>query len=175
MTTPQEKRIAAYIEPVIRDLGYDFVALRIIGSTKLQTLQIMAEHPDTQNLDLEGCTKISRAVSAILDVEDPFSGAYQLEVSSPGIDRPLVRARDYIGNIGFEASVETETPAENGQRKYRGRIVSYENDTLVLDTDTGTVTLDSANINKAKLVMTDELLKASQLKRKQQIETQEGD
>ena len=165
MSNILEKKITNYLEPVITDLGYDLVSIRIIGSTKLQTLQIMAEHPETRNLDLEGCTKISRAVSAVLDVEDPFSGAYQLEVSSPGIDRPLVRPRDFEENIGFEATVETATPAENGQRKYRGRLKSCERTTVILTTDQGDVSIGMDDIVKAKLVMTDELLKASQHKR----------
>lgn len=158
MSTLQEKKIASYIEPVIADLGYDLVSVRVIGSKKLQTLQIMAENPETRNLDLEGCTKISRAVSAILDVEDPFSGAYQLEVSSPGIDRPLTKERDFESHIGFEINVETLTPAENGQKKYRGRILSLQNGQLDLETENGNVTIDIDDVAKAKLVMTDELL-----------------
>ncbi len=170
MSTQQEKKISNFIEPVIADLGYELVALRVIGSQKLQTLQIMAEDPSTQTLDLDGCTKISRAVSAILDVEDPFASPYQLEISSPGIDRPLVRARDFEANVGFEATIETETPAENGQKKYRGRILSFANDIIVLGTDVGEVSIDLSNIVKAKLVLTDELIKANQNKRPKQQE-----
>ncbi len=176
MTTTQERRIAKYIEPAITDLGYDLVSLRIIGSQKLQTLQIMAENPETQTLDLDGCTKISRAVSALLDVEDPFAGAYQLEISSPGIDRPLVRGRDFENNVGFEASVETETAAENGQKKFRGKITAFADDIVTLDTEHGTVKIDLPNIHKAKLVMTDDLLKASKEKRERLLNsTQQGD
>ena len=175
MSTQQEKRISKYIEPAITDLGYDLVALRIIGSQKLQTLQIMAEDPETQTLDLDGCTKISRAVSALLDVEDPFSSAYQLEVSSPGIDRPLVRPRDFENNIGFEASVEIELPAENGQKKFRGKITSFEGEIVTLETETGNIKIDMPNIHKAKLVMTDDLLKASAAKREKLNSTTKGD
>ncbi|OIN86394.1 MAG: hypothetical protein AUJ12_05410 [Alphaproteobacteria bacterium CG1_02_46_17] len=174
MSTQQEKKISNFIEPVIADLGYELVALRVIGSQKLQTLQIMAEDPTTRTLDLNGCTKISRAVSAILDVEDPFASPYQLEVSSPGIDRPLVRARDFESNIGFEATIETQTPAENGQKKYRGKILSFTGDMVTLSTDTGEEEIELADIVKAKLVLTDELIKANQSKRpKQQEQIQE--
>ncbi|HOO50158.1 MAG TPA: ribosome maturation factor RimP [Alphaproteobacteria bacterium] len=175
MSTLQEKKIEKYIEPIIADLGYDLVSLRVLGSQKLQTLQIMAEDPQTLTLDLEGCTKISRAISAILDVEDPFTGAYQLEVSSPGIDRPLSRSKDFEANIGFEATVEILTPAENGQKKYRGRItaIDAEKEILTLSTqDQGDVSIDLTDLNKAKLVLTDELIKASKEKRPKQNETE---
>jgi len=169
MSTIQEKKISKFLEPVLGELGYELVALRILGSQKLQTLQILAEDPQTQTLDLEGCTKISRAVSAILDVEDPFPGAYQLEVSSPGIDRPLVRERDFLANIGFEATVEKLTPAESGQKKFRGRIAAVENELITLNTeDQGDVQIELGDINKAKLVLTDELIKATAKKRKEQ-------
>lgn len=176
MSTQQEKRIARFIEPVITDLGYDLVQIKIIGSKKLQTLQIMAENPATRTLDLEGCTKISRAVSAVLDVEDPFSSAYQLEVSSPGIDRPLVRPRDFESHTGFEASVETETPAENGQKKYRGKIISFSEGTLELDTDQGRISVPFDDITKARLVMNDDLIKATMAKKKTaDVSLEEGD
>ncbi|MBE2191654.1 MAG: ribosome maturation factor RimP [Alphaproteobacteria bacterium] len=174
MSTQQEKKITNFLEPVIADLGYDLVSIKVIGSQKLQTLQIMAEDPQTQTLDLDGCTKISRAVSTILDVEDPFSSPYQLEISSPGIDRPLVRPKDFEANIGFEANIETENPSETGQKKYRGKILSFENETVTLSTDTGEVQIELAEINKAKLILTDELIKANQNKRpKQQDQHQE--
>lgn len=160
MATIQEKRISNFIEPVLTDMGYDLVSLRIIGSQKMQTLQIMAENPDTGTLDLDGCTKISNAVSALLDVEDPIQSAYQLEVSSPGIDRPLVRPRDFEKHIGYEISAETEDGiGENGQKKFRGKLLSHNNEGFTMTTDTGEITIKMDNLARAKLVFTDELAK----------------
>lgn len=169
MATLHEKRITNFIEPVITDLGYDLVSLRIIGSAKLQTLQIMAEDPKTGTLDLNGCSKISHAVSAILDVEDPIQSAYQLEISSPGIDRPLVRDRDFEKHIGYEISVETEeSAAENGQKKFRGKLLAFNGDTFVMTTDTGEITIERENVNRAKLILTDELAKLALKKRREE-------
>jgi ribosome maturation factor RimP len=165
MATIQEKRIANFVSPVLTDLGYELVSLRIIGSQKLQTLQIMAEHPDTGTLDLDGCAKISNAVSAILDVEDPIHSAYQLEVSSPGIDRPLVKEKDFQKHIGYEISVETETASAEGQKRYRGKLTSYNGENFTIITDTGEVQIQMSNLNRAKLILTDELAKQALKKR----------
>lgn len=159
MPTIQEKRIAAFVEPVLANLGYDLVSLRIIGSQKLQTLQIMAENPDTGTLDLDGCTEISHAVSALLDVEDPIQSAYQLEVSSPGIDRPLVKDRDFVKYIGYEISVETIDANQDGARKFRGRLSSFDGESFTIITDHGDEPIRMDNLVRAKLILTDELAK----------------
>ncbi|HAJ89477.1 MAG TPA: ribosome maturation factor RimP [Rhodospirillaceae bacterium] len=159
MPTIQEKRIAGFIEPVLTNLGYDLVSLRIIGSQKLQTLQIMAENPDTGTLDLDGCTEISHAVSALLDVEDPIQSAYQLEVSSPGIDRPLVKDRDFVKYIGYEISVETIDANQDGARKFRGRLSSFDGESFTIITDHGDEPIRMDNLVRAKLILTDELAK----------------
>ncbi len=166
MATQHEKRIASLVEPVINDLGFDLVSLRIIGSQKLQTLQIMAEKPDTGTLDLNACTDISHAVSALLDVEDPIQSAYQLEISSPGIDRPLVRPRDFEKHIGYEISVDIEDPIETGQKKFRGKLAAYHGDSFTLATpEFGDLVIDMSNLNRAKLILTDELAKQALKKR----------
>lgn len=167
MPTLQEKRISNIISPVVTDLGYDLVSVRIIGTAKLQTLQIMAEDPTTGRLDLNGCEKISHAVSAVLDVEDPIQSAYQLEISSPGIDRPLVRDRDFENHIGYEVSVETEDALnESGQRKIRGKLSAFTDDAITIATeDIGEVTITRDNITRAKLILTDELAKQALKKR----------
>lgn len=159
MPTIQEKRIAAFVEPVLANLGYDLVSLRIIGSQKLQTLQIMAENPDTGTLDMDGCTEISHAVSALLDVEDPIQSAYQLEVSSPGIDRPLVKDRDFVKYIGYEISVETIDANQDGARKFRGRLSSFDGESFTIITDHGDEPIRMDNLVRAKLILTDELAK----------------
>ena len=167
MATIHEKRITNIVEPVITGLGYDLVSLRIIGSQKLQTLQIMAEDPKTGRLDLNGCEKISHAVSAIMDVEDPIQSAYQLEISSPGIDRPLVRERDFEKHIGYEISVETEEAInESGQKRLRGKLASFNEEKIIVATeDIGDVEIERNNIIRAKLILTDELAKLALKKR----------
>ena len=175
MPTIQEKRIASFIEPVLVDLGYELVSLRIIGSQRLQTLQIMAENPDTGTLDLNGCTEISNAVSALLDVEDPIQSAYQLEVSSPGIDRPLVRDRDYMKYIGFEVSVETHEANEDAQKKFRGKLSAYNGETLTVVTDHGDVVIEMDNVLRAKLILTDELAKQALKNSKNNLKNKESE
>lgn len=159
--TVQERKIATMIEPAIADLGFELVQVRLIGSQKLQTLQIMAENPKTGKLDLNGCTAISRSISAILDVEDPIASAYQLEVSSPGIDRPLTKASDFEKYTGEHVSIETDIADEDGQKRFRGVITGFDGDAVTLKTDTGDKKLELAGIIKAKLVLTDELVKAA--------------
>lgn len=169
MASTLEKRIANIIQPAIAELGYELVLTRLIGSKKLQTLQIMAENPETGSLDLDGCSKISRSISALLDVEDPISGAYQLEVSSPGIDRPLTRVRDFEKHIGFVMTIESETPSEVGQKNFRGTLTAFNGDVATLETEQGTVSFDLSNIARAKLVLTDELVKSALKKRSEEV------
>ncbi len=159
--TAQERKIASIIEPAISDLGFELVQVRLIGSQKLQTLQIMAENPATGKLDLNGCTAISRSVSALLDVEDPIASAYQLEVSSPGMDRPLTKAADFEKYTGEQISLETEEPDDDGQKRHRGVLTGFSGDIVTMTTDTGEIKVDLANIVKAKLVLTDERVKAA--------------
>jgi ribosome maturation factor RimP len=155
----QEHHISKLITPVIEDLGFELIQVRLLGSQKLQTLQIMAEKPETGLLDLNGCTAISKAVSALLDVEDPIASAYQLEISSPGIDRPLTRFKDFQNWIGFEASIETDHASTEDQKRFRGKIVSTLDSVItILDDNQTEHKIDFATIEKAKLVLTDELL-----------------
>lgn len=159
--TTQERKIISIIQPAIADLGFDLVQVRLIGSQKLQTLQIMAEDPKTGKLDLNGCTAISRSIGALLDVEDPIASAYQLEVSSPGMERPLTKASDFEKFAGKVVSIETDVADEDGQKKYRGDLVGIDDDIVTLKTDTGDIRIEVGNIIKAKLVLTDELVRAA--------------
>ncbi len=160
--TTQERQISALIEPAIADLGYDLIQVRLIGSQKLQTLQVMAENPKTGKLDLNGCTAISRSISAILDVEDPIASAYQLEVSSPGMDRPLVKAADFEKYTGSKISLETDVPLEDDQKRFKGVLKSFADDmiTLALDDDKD-IKIEIENVVKARLVVTDEMVRAA--------------
>lgn len=164
--TVQERKISALIAPAVEELGFEIVQVRIIGSAKMQTLQIMAENPSTGSLDLNGCTAISRAVSTLLDVEDPIAGAYQLEISSPGVDRPLVREQDFTKHIGFEVSLETNLPNDDGQKRFKGLLKSFKKGIVTLETETGSTEIDYDDLVKAKLVMNDKLIKTAQPKPK---------
>lgn len=158
--TPLEKKITELAAPVAEDLGLEVVLVKIVGEGGSQNVQIMAEDPATGNILLDDCAKLSKAVSAVMDVEDPIEGAYRLEVSSPGIDRPLVRLKDFEKYTGFEAKLETYMPTETGQKRFRGRLIGIENESnIVLDTDQGQVVIAFDSLAKAKLVLTDELIK----------------
>ena len=153
-------RIEKLIEPVVGDLGFDIVRVQVSGQ-KRRRLQIMAEPRVGDAMTVDDCAAISRAVSAILDVENPIGGAYDLEVSSPGIDRPLVRPADFARFAGFEAKVETVRPID-GRKRFRGRLLGLDGDTVLIMIDDGPKELPYLEIQRAKLIMTDELLAASE-------------
>jgi ribosome maturation factor RimP len=164
--SPLEEKIARLVEPIAASMGLDLVCVQQSGEGGGLTLQVMAENPETRRLSVEDCTALSHAISAVMDVEDPIADAYRLEVSSPGIDRFLMRERDYADYTGMEAKIEIDPPLE-GQKRFRGRIEGFENNTVLLKIDTGQVALPFADIQKAKLVMTDELIRLGQKKMKQ--------
>lgn len=161
MTQQLNEKIAAMIGPSIESMGYDLVRVMFTGG-KNAILQIMAERSDRAQMTVEDCASISRAVSLIVDVEDPISGEYNLEVSSPGIDRPLVRPDDYDRFAGFEAKIELEV-AVNGQKRFRGEVLGAENgDTVVIDKAGERMSFPFASIRAAKLVLTDALIAAAE-------------
>ena len=149
-------KIEAMIAPSLEAMGYRVVRIAVTGGRR-PTLQIMAERADDQAMRVEDCTEVSRMVSALLDVADPIAGAYLLEVSSPGIDRPLVRPEDFARFAGFEAKVELNAPVD-GRKRFRGRLLGVEGDQLRLLVDALPVALPIAAVARAKLVLTDELL-----------------
>lgn len=157
MTT--EERIADLIGPALEDMGFGVVRVRVMG-TKRVTLQIMADRLDETPITVDDCADISRSVSAILDVEDPIKDAYSLEVSSPGIDRPLTRLRDFERFAGFEAKIELTTLLD-GRRRFRGMLGGIDGETVKIETDHGAVELPFAEIGDAKLILTDALIEAS--------------
>jgi len=152
-------RIAHEIEPSLEAMGYRLVRVVIIGGRR-PTLQVMAERLNDEAMTVEDCASISHLVSAILDVADPIAGAYMLEISSPGIDRPLVRAQDYDRFSGFEARVELARPIE-GRKRFRGRLLGTSAGDVRLATETGEMTLPLAEVVRAKLVLTDDLINAA--------------
>ncbi|MGF1641211.1 MAG: ribosome maturation factor RimP [Rhodospirillales bacterium] len=152
-------RVETLIDPTVRAMGYALVRVQILGQARPR-LQIMAERQDGEPMLVDDCAALSRAVSALLDVEDPIAGTYTLEVSSPGIDRPLVRLADYDRFVGREARIETDL-AVDGRRRFQGRLLGTESDVVRLRMDEIEVRLPFAGIRKAKLVLTDDLLAAA--------------
>jgi ribosome maturation factor RimP len=150
--------IVPLIEPSLDAMGYRLVRVAFLGARRA-TLQIMAERIDDAPMTVDDCGEISRSVSAILDVADPIASAYMLEVSSPGIDRPLTRPEDYDRFTGFEAKIELGQPID-GRKRFRGRILGRLADNVQLRGEAGEVSLPIAAIAKARLVITDDLLKA---------------
>ena len=159
-----DARVAAIVEPVVEDLGFRLVRTRISAANGC-TLQIMAERPDG-TMTVEDCEAVSRAVSPALDVEDPINRAYHLEVSSPGIDRPLVRSGDFERWAGHELKVEMAVMQE-GRKRFRGTLLGVDGDRArirlpdVSEDAEATVLLPLADIGEAKLVLTDELITAA--------------
>jgi ribosome maturation factor RimP len=164
--TGLETRIARIVEPVANDLGYALVRVKVTAENGC-TLQIMAEDK-TGRFAITDCERLSKDVSPVLDVEDPIDREYHLEVSSPGIDRPLVRARDYKAYLGHEAKIELADPLD-GRKRFRGIIAAANDDTVTITLpdvpkgDDPNFVLPLASVGEAKLVMTDKLLNLAQL------------
>jgi ribosome maturation factor RimP len=154
--TPMDQRITAILNPVIEDLGFELVRLRLM-SGKTPILQIMADKPDG-GIEVDDCATISTAVSATLDVEDPIEDEYTLEVSSPGIDRPLTRLKDFAAWIGYEAKIETSELID-GQRRFKGALAGVDGDDVLIEIPEGTIGLKFDWLSDAKLVLTDELIR----------------
>jgi len=152
------ERIEAVIVPAITAMGYEIVRVQMSGGRR-PVLQIMAERLDGSPMTVEDCADISRTVSAVLDVADPIASAYTLEVSSPGIDRPLIRLQDFERFTGFEARVETRALVD-GRRRFRGTLRGVVGDRIRLETDAGLAELPFDGILRAKLVLNDALLAA---------------
>ncbi|MBK1838773.1 ribosome maturation factor RimP [Azospirillum sp. YIM B02556] len=153
-------RIEQIITPSVEAMGYEVVRVQISGGQR-SILQIMAERADGAPMTVEDCADISRSVSALLDVEDPIREAYTLEVSSPGIDRPLTRLKDFERFAGFEARLESRM-AIDGRKRFKGMLKGVEDGLVCVDTEQGAARLEFDNILRAKLVLTDELIRASQ-------------
>lgn len=164
-TTPLTKKIEKTITPAVEAMGFAIVRVLLIGSGK-PTLQIMAERISDGAITLDECSKVSQAISAILDVERTMETAYFLEVSSPGIDRPLTRLKDFDRYKNLEAKIEIEPAIEN-RKRFRGILKGIEGETVLIeDTDTKiTARIPFSSIRHAKLLLTDELLKAAQQKK----------
>ena len=153
-------QIEAMIAPSLLAMGYDVVRVSFTGGRR-PTLQIMAERRDDHAMTVDDCATVSHTVSALLDVADPIASSYMLEISSPGIDRPLVRPADYERFAGFEAKIELQRPL-NGRRRFRGKLLGLSDDSVKLVLGAETVLLPLPTIARAKLVLNDELIAATQ-------------
>jgi len=164
MTSPRDAAGAAaierLIEPAIEAAGFEIVRVQFMGASG-QTLQIMVERQDRRQVLVDDCAEISRLVSAILDVEDPVPGSYVLEVSSPGIDRPLVRLGDFERFAGYEARIETTGPVD-GRRRFGGRLQGVRDTDVLIECEGTVYSVPFAGIRRAALELTDELIAAAQ-------------
>lgn len=154
-------KVAAIIEPALDDRGFRLVRVAISGREG-KTLQVMAERADG-SMTIEDCEAVSREISTLLDVHDPIAGAYRLEVSSPGIDRPLVRPSDFEDWAGHEAKIELSQPID-GRKRFRGRLEGFEGGEVRIEVDLGeagrqVIGLPVGLIGEAKLVLTDDLIR----------------
>jgi len=152
------------IAPSLAEMGYDIVRVQLSGERRAK-LQVMVERHDGGGMTVDDCAGVSRAVEAILDVADPIAGTYVLETSSPGIDRPLTRRGDFERFAGFAARIEMRMPI-GGRRRFNGRLLGLDGDLVCLATESGDFALPFADMAKAKLVLTDDLLAANQAQSK---------
>jgi ribosome maturation factor RimP len=155
---PIDQRLAEIVRPTVEGMGFELVRLRLMGGKKT-TVQVMAERPDG-TMEIEDCASLSRAISAVLDVEDPIDSAYTLEVSSPGIDRPLTRLHDFDRWEGHEAKLETDELID-GRKRFRGVLAGTEGSEVLIEIDEGTIGLEFDWLADAKLVLTDDLVRES--------------
>lgn len=168
------RKVEEIITPSLDAMGYRVVRVRLTGGDDSPTLQVMVETLDSQvqqSLDDGGitadhCADVSRTISALLDVDDPIPSAYVLEVSSPGIDRPLVAADDFRRFAGFDARLEAQQPID-GRKRFKGKLLGLDADDIRIETDTGTFSVPVDNIATAKLLMTDDLIKQTAMARPQ--------
>lgn len=170
--------VAAIVEPVLADLGFRLVRVKIQGDGRDRVVQLMAERPDG-SITVDDCETISKGISPVLDVADPIPGAYRLEVSSPGIDRPLVRPSDFEDWSGHEAKIELKEPID-GRRRFKGVLEGFEDGEVRIEADTGEHGIQHLGlpvhlISDAKLVLTDQLVREALQRAKERHSTRPGD
>ena len=161
--TPEDRKLIETFDPIADELGLDIVRVRLMGSNRpggARRLQIMAERKSDGEINVNECARLSRAVSTYIEEADPIEGEYILEVSSPGIDRPLTRLKDFATYEGYEARVELDRLAE-GRKRFRGTLAGIEDDHIAIDLEgeEDTAMIPFAWVIEAKLVLTDELIK----------------
>ena len=171
--TAEDRRLIELLDPVAEAAGYELVRLRLMGGEHARRLQVMAERPDGEMV-VEDCARLSRAISEVMDAADPIAGEYLLEVSSPGVDRPLTRLKDFVEYEGYEARIELDRMAE-GRKRFKGALAGVEDGSVAIDLEgedhTALIPFDW--IVEAKLVLTDDLMKRGAAQRAQRLQTQQ--
>lgn len=153
--TELDNRMLKIFSPVVEDMGFEIVRVRLVdGRSKL--IQVMVDN-SSGTINVDECAKISTELSAIIDLEDPYDDPFNLEVSSPGIDRPLTRLTDFEAWNGYEAKIET-VEAIDGQKRFKGILAGINNEEVLITINIGTIGLDFNWISDAKLVLTDDLI-----------------
>jgi ribosome maturation factor RimP len=155
LTVTSASHLEPVFEPVIEKAGFKLVRLRIMGGAS-KTLQVMAERPDG-SMDVDGCATLSHALLDFIEAEDPIEGDYEIEVSSPGIDRPLTRLMDFARWAGHEAKIELQAPVE-GRRRFRAMLLGLDGTDVVIRADNSDIKFPFRAIANAKLVLTDKLI-----------------
>jgi ribosome maturation factor RimP len=158
--TAEDLNLLELLDPVAEAAGYEIVRLRLMGGEHARRLQIMAERPSDGDMNVEDCARLSRAISEIMDAADPIAGEYTLEVSSPGVDRPLTRLKDVASFEGHEARIELDRMAE-GRKRFKGVLAGVDGDNVAIDLEgeEETALAPFSWIVEAKLVLTDQLMK----------------
>jgi ribosome maturation factor RimP len=158
--TAEDQGLLELLDPVAEAAGYEIVRLRLMGGEHARRLQIMAERPSDGDMNVEDCARLSRAISEIMDAADPIAGEYTLEVSSPGVDRPLTRLKDFAAYEGYEARLELDRMAE-GRKRFKGMLAGVEDDAVAIDLEgeEETAMIPFSWIVEAKLILTDQLMK----------------
>lgn len=171
--TAEDVRLLELLDPVAEAAGYEIVRLRLMGGSESRRLQIMAERPDGE-MDIDDCARLSRAISEVMDAADPIAGEYTLEVSSPGVDRPLTRKKDFETYEGYEARIELDRLAE-GRKRFRGILAGLDGDNVAIDLEgeEETTLIPFAWVVEAKLVLTDELMKRGAQSRAARLQQQD--
>ena len=172
--TAEDLRLLELLDPVAEAAGYEIVRLRLMGGNERRRLQIMAERASDGDMVVEDCARLSRALSEVLDAADPISGEYTLEVSSPGVDRPLTRRKDFETYRGYEVRIELDRLAE-GRKRFRGQLAGIEDGQVAIDLEgeEETALVPFAWIVEAKLVLTDELMKRGAQIRAQRLQSEQ--
>ena len=155
----QKHHLQDLLEPVINNIGYEVVRIMTVGSEN-PTLQIMIDGKDEKDITIDDCVKVSRGLSEFLDENDPIDGQYSLEVSSPGLDRPLTRLKDFKRFEGFDVKAEMKTDID-GRKRFKGKLLGVDgDDNIKIEMEGEVYSLPFGEMNKAKILLTDELLKA---------------
>ncbi|MBE7219079.1 MAG: ribosome maturation factor RimP [Caulobacteraceae bacterium] len=172
--TPEDRQLLELLDPVAEAAGYAIVRLRLTGgSAKGRTLQIMAERPEDGDMEIDDCARLSRAISEVMDAADPVAGEYRLEISSPGIDRPLTRIHDFETYRGYEARLELDRLAE-GRKRFKGVLAGVDGDNVGIDLEgeEHTALVPFGWITEAKLSLTDDLMKKGAAAREARLASQ---